>query len=576
MARQTRQTRQNTQQNNNKLQTNGKNRYTNQNILSKANWGRGKLEVSFISMENPPSGEINDKFNLKGIYKSSIMVKLINIKHSGATSEFVARLNGLKIGKNAKIALDQISCTFAQNAIVIDDTNNSLQFTPYALTAGNLNNSSMGNRYIDVVMTEGNYLSVKAVLDELQDSLNAAVKFYSSAAGFSNYQGLQFQVIKDTTTEKVSINYANGTLEPYADFAVINDILTGNPGGVAGSFAVKTAGDDTKYDGIAQTKQGVSKSNGEIDFKVYFTDITAEVIFGLTKTDIAGTPEMGLDQYYAAIYSKAGDNTLWIKYDDTEEQLLNDANNATMTKVTTRMNFSIIYGGDTIEFYVQDVTNNLTVTSTKDFNSKHHASSNSFFTMATKQKNKVFMCINGGAAGTDFKALIDEFTTLNEDGHVVDDVTLSIRKYDNLQVNTASRYFKFTSTLNRILGYNYNGIIKRTPADNGSFVGDFEMPHYIALSGISPKNLVITVPSLELDSFQNFQYRQNVIATIPNQNNESSYELSYQTNNLMYIDIHNKQPHDLTLLTVKVTDDENIIFNIVPDTLNITFVIHDE
>ena len=507
------------------------------------------------------------------------MVKLINVKNSGSTSEFIAHLKGLKIGRNAKIAIDNISCTFAQNSIVIDDTNNTMQFTPYSLTVVQVNNANMGPNLINIEMTQGNYSSVRSVLDELQDSMNAAVKFYSQAAGFSNYQGLQFHVVKDATTGKVSINYANGAIDPYADFAAINAVVNGSPGGgIAGAFAVKTgaAGDVTKFDGIVQTKQGVSKSNGEIDFRVYFTNINTDVIFGLTKSGIAGTPEMGLDQYYAAIYSKVGDNTLWIKYGGVEKQNIKTENKKKKKKITTRIDFSIIYGGGLIQFYVKDVTGNITVQTPRlVFDSKYHASDNTFFTMATKQKDQVYMCIDGGAAGNDFTAIMNEFAAVNEDGHVVDDVTLTIRKYNNLQVNTDSRYFKFTSTLNVLLGYSYNGIIKKTPANDGSYVGDVEMPNYIILSGISPKNLVITVPSLELDSFQNFQYRQNVIATIPNQNRES-YELSYQTNNPMYVDIHNKQPHDLTSLTIKVTDDENIIFNVIPDTLNITFVIHDE
>jgi hypothetical protein len=147
-------------------------------------------------------------------------------------------------------------------------------------------------------------------------------------------------------------------------------------------------------------------------------------------------------------------------------------------------------------------------------------------------------------------------------------------KYDPLGIDTDTRQLLFDSALCDILGfYNQNVIISGNAGDD-EFLADIPMPNYNELLGLKPSPVIVSLPNVPVQSYQNIQYNQNVIKILNNYT-LNGYQLSYSSENPVFIGLRNHNEHDLTQIAVKLTDESNNVFDVVANSLNVTLLIDD-
>lgn len=501
-------------------------------------------------------------------------MKYLNLVNKDTTtSEFVAQIPGnMQIGENTKIALEQINLTFAGNSIVIDDTNNSFQFNPYARRANQPIND-IGNQRINVKLTNGIYTSLQELVKNIQDSINIAVPLWDNGAGSQNYQGLQWKCYIDATTKKFTFHYVHE-----APTIAYQDILTNNInkakaiGGQTGTFAGKEGGDNLEFDGYLMNRNPLSRSNGYVKYELITSDATAENIVGFTKKGFSTASTLELDDFYFAIYSKPGEANFWIKNNDVEEELLDNA--ALPIAITTNLtNFAIYWGGSGVFEEVSNIQIDIGAQATDvlEFDGRYHSATPSYFAMSTKENSTYYIGYTGADQNIDY--VQDAFQTTDTDHHVVEIAPLRLYQNTIDAYNGNSRYFIFTTTLGELLGFPDSRVIQGLPGDN-TFSADKEIKPFISMTGFSPKNLIVQLPNMDIESISSTGKR-NIIAVIPN-SDRSNYDLSYKVNEKLFINLKNKKPDTLSSLRVVVTDDLGFIFNVVPSTLNVALVLADD
>jgi hypothetical protein len=119
-----------------------------------------------------------------------------------------------------------------------------------------------------------------------------------------------------------------------------------------------------------------------------------------------------------------------------------------------------------------------------------------------------------------------------------------------------------------------NGLAIECLPGNSVKIADDET-NIIKMSGFAPKNLVLTIPSLDLESYQNYGYKTNILAVVPN-SDRSNYELSYKVNEKVFIRLRNRDVQDIPFIVIRLTDDSGMVFNVGKNTFILTLIIDDE
>ena len=93
---------------------------------------------------------------------------------------------------------------------------------------------------------------------------------------------------------------------------------------------------------------------------------------------------------------------------------------------------------------------------------------------------------------------------------------------------------------------------------------------------VMPKNLIVEVQSLQLDSMDGgLGKRRNILAVIPNLNIQNNNNLIYETNNPIMLEINNQFDLNLRSLRVRILtrSDENDQLINVADQIELTMVL---
>lgn len=521
-------------------------------------------------------------------------LNLINTEST--TSEFEAYLPGnLTLGKNAKIALEQINLTFTGDKILIDDTNNTFEFTAYARTQNQVRAGDMGGYARKITIPTGSYYSREEFLRVIQDEINACMPLYSNfntEPEKNNYVGLQFNLLVNNQTEKLNLNYAHADIKVNLNILRSNYSITETVGGVD-NWAVKNAGAETDFNGFTQSLLPLSRSNGKIEIKTVIqndaTFNTSEFIVGVTKKKVNDGTILTLDDFLFAVYSVAGNDKFRIKCGNINENFRTSAN-AEFTKNANNTNIAITWGGITdadgnttgggVKFGIQSNVNlvqRVNYSNVYELDKYLMTDSKNYLTIAAKQNDKFYYAYNTPTEAANLKAVYDVYTTIDP----ITNNTLRVIP-DNVEHNDLglsyvpnNRYFKFTSELNRMLGFNMQNFMYHPPGGDSMLESDEKIDGFIKLTGFGPKNLVVEVPSLDIESYQNFGFKKNIIASIPNLYREN-YDLSYKVHEKVFVNLRNKDIQDLSSIRIKVTNERGDKFNVDKDTLNLTLVIDDE
>jgi hypothetical protein len=296
-----------------------------------------------------------------------------------------------------------------------------------------------------------------------------------------------------------------------------------------------------------------------------------------------------LDDFLFAVYSVAGNNKFRVKYGDTTEDFRTTTNtnfvkNGNDTSIAIAWGGVKNGGGETIatgvRFGIQSNANPVPQANYSriyDLDKYMMTSSKTYLTIAAKQNNKFYYSYNTPTAIKNLSATYDAYTTIDP----ITKYTLRILP-DNIEhndlgltYNPAHRYFKFTSELNQMLGFNMENHIYNSPAGDNMLQSDEKIDLFIKLTLFGPKNLVVEVPSLDIESYQNYGFKKNIIASIPYLD-RNNYDLSYKVHEKVFVSLRNKDTQDLSSIRIKVTNEMGDKFNVDKNTLNLTLVIDDE
>ena len=542
-------------------------------------------------------------------------MKYLNLLNTESDqSQYVANItNGMKIGANAKIALEQLNLTFAGEEITIDSTNDSFQFNPYERPPGTDINV-IGPEAIRAVLPHTTHRSRTTLIQDIENAINSAVRWWAAnMAGspltqYANYQGLQFRVFVDNNN-KLNIAYANTDLTTNNDLVLKNVVDNANPGGGVDpntTFYLKNAGDAAQFDGVMQSRFALSKSNCKISatFKTTIANGASDWIIGVSKIQYTDGAVFDLDKYYIALYSTStvGETRYWVKIGSNAPVQFTPAVGAGSTKTTNITTFALSWGvlTDTVSGSVspklvvsvkdgnRNALYNATRTNIYDFNFLEYVSSPNYFTCSAKQLNNLYILHDLPANDNQALAMVlSAFETkLSGTNTVVETIPNSIRKdhitvdysdyenVENLQIDTNYRTFIFDSLLNEVLGFNMSGIVYPSKAGNSALISENNIPDFITMTGFSPKNLIVQLPMLDIESYSNTG-RHNVLAVVPN-SDRNNYDLSYKVNEKLFIALKNKKPDTINSMRIVITNDDGEIFPVSRNTLNVALVITDD
>jgi hypothetical protein len=368
---------------------------------------------------------------------------------------------------------------------------------------------------------------------------------------------------------------------------------TANPGGgVIGNWIRKIAGDNTKFDGFVQSRLSLSKSNGFIMLPVKMTDVDTDFIIGVSKYQYNPAEEFTLDKFICAIYSDSAANMWKIKYGNTIANFtkLSDGttNAKTQNSTVVCISWGTVNGVPKIRFYLRESSNNIFAgpayyTDFLNFDLADYADSQNYLTISMKQANVVYFGYSGlsQANGAAMASTMNAFEQVEDNTlHILPLLRNVVRVNADLEdpslgaYSDKYRYLFFNSDLGKLLGFVMNGLAIECLPGNSVKIADDET-NIIKMSGFAPKNLVLTVPSLDLESYQNYGYKTNILAVVPN-SDRSNYELSYKVNEKVFIRLRNRDVQDIPFIVIRLTDDSGMVFNVGKNTFILTLIIDDE
>lgn len=495
-------------------------------------------------------------------------MKLINLTNEGTKSQFTANLDGLKIKKDAKISLEGLRCEVS-DPIIINAGNNTLEFSAVDNTKTQRANQEL-NDALEIELTEGEYKTKESLLNELTASLNAAVPEYRTS-GANNYRGIQFYASLDTNKEHSIISYQSCDFEKYSNFESVKFNLNTVAPGQTGVWAVKHSGDTTL--GVLTSEEPLSKSNNKITATLKLVSVDSVFSLGVMVTDSEDNP----DPYFAGVYTVDGDDRLHVRVGTVDTVYLDNNGDEFNITAADTMKFTFFYGNNVFYFniesgaYDEDSIDYV-------FDSKRVGVEYTQFYFDTVEDDNAYLCIDDNVASANttlsFQCITSGFITLDKETRII--LFENEKKIERLSlgVNTDTRQIKFTSDLADILGFVNKNVIIYGNAGDDQFLSDVPMPNYTQLLGLRPSPIIVSLPNIPVESYQNLKYNQNVIQIL-NSYTLDKYQISYSANNPIFIGLRNHNEHDINQIVVKLTDESNNVFDVVPNSLNVTLLIDD-
>lgn len=462
-------------------------------------------------------------------------MKLLRL-NNGSTllSQWTNYLNGLKIKKGARIALQNISMEVS-NDIVINDENDSfliqVERNPEADTdAGEFTQA------LEIGVPHGTYKSINAILEQVQLNLNGNMSF-----GQPEELALQFKVNLDASN-KVAINFAKTGVEALQDTDVkmINMEIAllpnvGPPDGVIGFM--KTVGPEDRFCGTMVSDIPFSWSSGGIECYMRNDGLPSHWCYGLTKIIPTIDIDMNPVEFDYCLFS-LGDRNVLYKANNIVGIFSVEQNDLQEIKIeVSQSRILFYYGGSTFSVPFVYSTNYHVCFSAMENSTVGIATSDNIF----KWTKSAFF--EKDSVSGNIKPILDSSTYTND----------SVQYYnpntnEPLTATNGWRYLSFAgSKLGNVLGFNDE--FKTVYLQNGKFVGDY--PYYTRLF---PSQLTVYTPNLKLESYSSTGgTRENILAILPDVDYQATtHSYVHESNNLVFIDIDNNNEQNLDLLMIKI------------------------
>lgn len=420
-------------------------------------------------------------------------IRLSSLADAGGVFEANFR-EDLIIGPNSSISLKNLVTDILPSSIVVDDTNNTFEFSCSA-------RGKNANGFFEVDLTNGAFTP-----DEFVAMFNQAIN-QCLDIDFVNHQGFEWQASIDETTQNFTLAFAR---EPDMDFPA--SMITSKCTYAATDGDLTKVGADTDFSSFACTPNHFIRGCGKISFVVS----TGAFLSGLAQEISASSGVVPLQDYYAGVgvdnlgryvvYGPLGGVTQLI-----DEQEANDA----------------------ISIYISD--GNL-------FVEAHRTNGDLIFNnqeeISLIESFQFVITLISAAAQTVTNILWNPtpFEVTLSDG--------SVRKKTKAEINTGIIYDKsigatptkveieMADPIRYLLGFQSSNYSMK--ANNGSFNAEYSF----FLNNV-PKTICVECLSLNLESYDSLTYgRSNILSVIPYQSDDEG-QLIYEASFPIFLNLRN-------------------------------------